>query len=498
MKPRLMIVEDESVVALDIQHRLRHLGYDIVAVAAKAEVAVRQAQSLRPDLVLMDIQLRGELDGIDAAEAIYSHLDIPVVFLTAFADEATLQRAKNVTPYGYLMKPLQEQELHTTISTALYRHEIERKLKESERRLHTTLHSIGDGVIATDTQGFIQFMNPVASRLTGWEAQEVLGKHIRGVFQVVRSKREPLISNIDAVLATERVVEPTYQMFLYHREGESTPIEQTTTSIKDENGRFLGVVIIFRDVSERLRLEQTIRDYTLELQARNEELDAFAHTAAHDLQNPLAPILGLIEMLESDLTHIPEEEALTYIHAIHKGGRKMQNVIDELIILSQVRKVDVQLVPINMGAIVLEAIERLHHMIEDCSVDVQLPESWPIVMGYGPWIEEVWVNYISNAIKYGGAPPHLVLGATAEANGWVRFWIRDNGQGLTAEQQAQIFTPFTQLHQVSARGSGLGLSIVRRIIEKLGGQIGLESTIGEGSVFSFTLSLVNVQGLTPE
>ncbi|MCA9976930.1 MAG: PAS domain S-box protein [Chloroflexota bacterium] len=487
-KSRIMIVEDESIVALDIQQRLQRMGYEIVAVAARAETAIQRAQEVLPDLVLMDIQLRGELDGIDAADLIYGRFNIPVIFLTAFADEATLQRAKKVTPYGYLLKPLQEQELHTTIATALYRHQIEQKLKESERWLHTTLHSIGDGIIATNTDGFIQFMNPVAAKLTGWEPKEALGKNVRSVFQVERRKREPLLTQ-----ETGMEMEPAHQMYLYHKDGRLTPVEQTTTSIKDENGRFLGVVIIFRDISERLYLEQTIRSYTFELHARNEELDAFAHTAAHDLQTPLTPIVGLAEMLEMNLANMDLDEALMYIRAIRKSGRKLLNVVEELITLSQVRKVDVQTTPIDMGRIVQDALERLEHMIDEYSAHVQLPAVWPAVMGYGPWIEEVWVNYVSNAIKYGGDPPQLILGADVQPNDQVRFWIRDNGYGLAPEQQAQLFTPFTQLHQASTNGTGLGLSIVRRIVEKLGGQVQLESVVGQGSVFSFTLPHVQAQ-----
>ena len=130
---------------------------------------------------------------------------------------------------------------------------------------------------------------------------------------------------------------------------------------------------------------------------------------------------------------------------------------------------------------------RLAHMIEEHQTEIILPGTWPVALGYDPWVEEVWVNYLSNAIKYGGQPPHVELGATAQADGMVRFWVRDNGSGLTPEEQARLFTPFTRLDQVRAKGHGLGLSIVWRIVEKLGGQVGVESEIGRGSVFTFTL-----------
>jgi signal transduction histidine kinase len=146
--------------------------------------------------------------------------------------------------------------------------------------------------------------------------------------------------------------------------------------------------------------------------------------------------------------------------------------------------------PLDSAQIVTEARERLANVIEECQAEVITPDTWPEALGYGPWIEEVIVNYLSNAIKYGGRPPRVELGGTAQADGMVRFWVRDNGPGIPPEAQTQLFTPFTRLDRVRANGHGLGLSIVRRIVEKLGGQVGVESAQDQGSVFSFTLPSV--------
>ena len=140
-----------------------------------------------------------------------------------------------------------------------------------------------------------------------------------------------------------------------------------------------------------------------------------------------------------------------------------------------------------MGAVAAEAQGRLAHLITEYQAEVIVPETWPAALGYGPWVEEVWTNYLSNAIQYGGRPPRVELGATLQTDGMARFWVRDNGAGLTAEEQRRLFTPFTRLDQVRAKGNGLGLSIVRRIVEKLDGQVSVESETGRGSVFSFTL-----------
>ena len=256
---------------------------------------------------------------------------------------------------------------------------------------------------------------------------------------------------------------------------------------------------------DNARLVEALRQRTFELQARNEELDAFAHTVAHDLKGPLAPLVGYAETLAMDYATAIDSNGLRYLRKMAQIGRKMSSIIDELLLLAGARKMEVEMGPLDMGSIVAEAQQRLAHVIEKHQAEIILPETWPVALGYSPWVEEVWVNYLSNALKYGGQPPRVELGfgvsgprpepgpkaqpngATAQADGEVRFWVRDNGHGLTPEEQARLFTPFTRFDQVRAKGHGLGLSIVRRIVEKLGGRVGVESEIGAGSTFWFTL-----------
>jgi signal transduction histidine kinase len=245
---------------------------------------------------------------------------------------------------------------------------------------------------------------------------------------------------------------------------------------------------LFQELRQRtVELQQR----TVQLQARNEELDAFAHTVAHDLKSPVTSIVGYSTMLEATYDELTEESLRECLHAIVVGGNKMSRIIDGLLLLAGVRKKDVETEALDMAGIVAEAVQRSANLIEESQAEIILPETWPVALGYGPWVEEVWANYISNGIKYGGQPPRVELGATVQSDGvaprTVSFWVRDNGSGLTPEDQAQLFVPFTQLDQIRVEGHGLGLSIVRRILEKLGGQVGVESEVGRGSVFFFTL-----------
>jgi signal transduction histidine kinase len=233
-----------------------------------------------------------------------------------------------------------------------------------------------------------------------------------------------------------------------------------------------------------------LRNLNLELENRNKDLGAFAQTVAHDLQSPLSLIIGYAELLEQDIASLPPETIQLSLQAIVQNGRKLSDIVDSLLLLAGIRQIEVELKTLHMDDIIAEVLQRVNPMIEEYEPQIILPETWPEVSGYAPWIEEVWANYISNALKYGGSPPQLELGAdTQPEDGMVRFWIQDNGPGLTPEEQSRLFIPFTRLDQANVKGHGLGLSIVRRIVEKLGGEVGVESTglPDRGSTFYFTL-----------
>ena len=242
---------------------------------------------------------------------------------------------------------------------------------------------------------------------------------------------------------------------------------------------------------ENVRLFQAERQYMIELHAQNEELDAFSHTVAHDLFSPLTALIGFVDLLtESFETHSVTKDQKKMVTIIREVSHKMVNIIDELLLLAQVRKAEVPIDVVDMQQVVADVWQRLVYMTQEYDAELITPQEWPQVMGYGPWIEEIWVNYVSNALKYGGQPPRVELGCTLLSSQHAQFWVRDNGVGLTAEAQASLFTPFERLNQLNIKGHGLGLSIVQRIAEKLNGNVGLESALGEGTVFYFILPLV--------
>ncbi len=252
------------------------------------------------------------------------------------------------------------------------------------------------------------------------------------------------------------------------------------------------------------RVETHLALYTLqrrlvaanaELEASNADLRAFAHTVAHDLKAPLGLILGYSELLALDFAQMPPEEIAQCLHYVAKTSYKMRDIINALLLFASVRQADeVAREPLDMGAVVAKVLDRLAPDIEAARAEIVAPETWPTVRSYASWIEQVWVNYISNALKYGrdtetGIAPRVELGASdTEDQAGYCFFVRDDGPGLTPEERAKIFTPFTRLHFDQAEGHGLGLSIVQRIVEKLGGQVGVDSAgVGQGCTFWFVL-----------
>lgn len=313
----------------------------------------------------------------------------------------------------------------------------------------------------------------------------LLSVFITGIVQFIGGKGFELEAYISGLVICVLFVAPlSYVMMIMLFQLEEADVDQ---SRKEAQIDYLKKLASEKDGSEK---DQLIRD-----------LNSFAQTVAHDLKTPLTTILGFATMLSDHQAKIPPAQQKEALQSIVKTSLKMNNIIQELLLLAAVRQSAVKTGPIQMGSIVGQAKQRLWGVISDSNANITIPEpaSWPKVIGYASWVEEVWINYISNAVKYGGNPVMIVLGADPDykkspaGRSMARFWVRDNGHGIAPADQGQLFSEFTRLDQLRAEGHGLGLSIVARVIEKLGGEVGVESQLGQGSLFYFTLPMVMVE-----
>lgn len=313
-KKQILIVEDERIVAEDIKDNVQSLGYEVLGVTSSGEEAVKIAKEINPDLVLMDIKLDGDMDGIEAAQIIRSLTDIPVVYLTAHADDNTLNRVKITEPMGYIVKPFEDKELQSTLEIALYKSKMEKKLKESEKWFSTTLLSISDAVIATDRKGFVTFMNPVAEKLTGWRRENTIGKPLKSAFNVIiegtgRGIEDPVSR---AILDGSVFVQPN-ETLLKAKDGTVTPIEESCSPIKDDKGNVMGTVLVFRDITERKQAEKALKQQAEDLEKANIEL-----RRAFD---------GLFKRLEKK--QIPVSEELIEVGTENRGDVFLYSIEEE-------------------------------------------------------------------------------------------------------------------------------------------------------------------------
>ncbi len=370
-----------------------------------------------------------------------------------------------------------------TIENITDRREAEIALRAGEERYRSVVEHSPAGVLLIDEDARILFANTEMSHILGMEPDLIVNRRFT---EFLHPENTEMVLDRYHRRQIGDQVPSRYEARILRADGASRYVVLSATTFQNSAGATRTAAQVL-DVTARTKAEQALRDYTEALEIRNTELDAFADSVAHDLKNPLSTIIGFAEALMEQLDTLSTHDIDRALQNISTMGRKMDGIIDELLIFSRIRRTSVKAMPVDMQPIVNNALERLQKTIAEHKVEIQKPRSWPMALGHGPWIEEVWANYVSNAIIYGGSPPKIELGADLLPSGQIRFWVRDNGNGVEPKEQENIFRGAA--NRARSKGHGLGLSIVKRIVDKLGGEVAVVSTgeVGEGSVFSFTL-----------
>ncbi len=438
---QILVVEDEIIVALDIQTTLEKFGYTVPAISDSGDSAIQQAAELQPDLVLMDIRLKGDIDGVEAAQVIRAELNIPVVYLTAYADEATLQRAIQSEPLGYLRKPFSEWELKKTIEFALYKHQADKQIRENLDHWINIFQSIGVGVIVTDAIGRITFINSVAEDLTGWRSREALGQYVQLVFQVLHSQtRKSLEDFISAALSNSATICLPQDCLLLSKDGRrEIPVSGCTSPIRDESELVPGGVLVFKDMTQWKQLEE-------------QRLQAILHDPLTELPNSSALMQGLARSMQgpsgrSEFTFLlvsldVEQEMLSQAMSdslLIEVGRRLENLLrfEDLVTRLEGYEFGVLLVNPPDWHQLLRVLQRIQE-------DLQEPFVWEgqplqVSLRMGVVLDSTEVRYPEELLGYARQALEQ-----ARASGEPCFRI----YGFTTEKQTQLCPPETQQSQV--------------------------------------------------
>ena len=543
---KVLVVEDEAIVAMDLKHRLKSMGFKVTATVDNGASAIERVIENPPDLILMDIHIKGDIDGIETAEIIMKRYALPIVFLSANSDQATIERAKKSEPLAYLLKPFDDRELQVSIEIAIYRHKTEVEINNQKEWWETTLNSIGDGVIATDEKGIVKYINPVAINHTQWKNNNAVGKPISEVLLLYDEKTgEQIESPVSKVLDTGKTELLSNHTAIKRMDGTMLSIEDSAAPIRNKQDEIIGVVLVFHDATKhrefehdsmncQQKLEKQVEERTIELieannklqqqileieeaEAKKQELQdqldraermkslgLLAGGVAHDLNNMLSPLIGYPELI---LERIPEDSSIKhYVELINKSARDASRVIQDLLTLA--RRGRYELEPTDINNVINEYLEspgfiRANNENPGIKIKVNLKQDIPLISGSSHHLSKLVMNLIVNAIDSMKKDGQLYISSDSQQitkllsgheaidpGEYVLIKVKDTGSGIRPEDLDKIFEPYYSRKKMKSRsGSGLGLSVVYGIIKDHHGYYDILTEVDKGTEFIIYLPI---------
>jgi hypothetical protein len=507
---QILIVEDERAIALNLKGCLETFGYQVSAIARNSTEAIARVETLSPDLVLMDIMLEdSEQDGIQVAQEIRERFGIPVVYLTAYANQGILERVKATAPFGYVIKPFREKELWMTIETAIQRHHLEQQLHQKQEWLDQILRNMGDGVIVIDTSARVQYINQAAASLTGWSADDALNRSLGEVFQAYQEPtRSPLLPELLQVLERDKMVQLGVDVVLITRTGQQIPIVDSAAPLHNDYQQVTGAVVVFRDIQDlrsaedqRLLVERSryLQEHLAQLERLNLLKDEFLSTVSHELRTPLSNIQLATEMLTRVLDELGVLSARVTEGSVPVErylGILQEEVNQQLVLINNLldmQRLNAETYPLQKSQILVQdwLPQILEGLEPQCkSQDRQwlmaIPPDLPPLYTDPHVLTRIISELVINACKY--TPPHMTifLNVAPEENPspfpHIQISVCNSGIEIPIKEQEKVFEPFYRIpagDRWAARGTGLGLAIVKRFTYLLGGTIQLESGDGQ-------------------
>lgn len=496
----ILVVEDEAVVAADLSDMLVGLGHEVSGVAATGRDALELAARRPPDLVLMDVRLRDDMDGVETAQSLRRRMEVPIVFLTAHGDAETVERACEAEPAGYVVKPFREHHLRGAISVALRRRRVDRELRSRLDWLSATLDGMGEAVLATDARGMVTLANEASEAITGWLGGSGVTRHVTEVLSLrSRASHVPLEHPALRAVHEGRVVALREPASLRTRDGRPVLVECTAAPILVGEGPPSGAVVVFRDVSDREREEAHVA-----VQGRLASVGALTSGIAHEMSSPLsaaissqAHTLAELSFLRLVLERLPLDEhrrdllaRITDLQSVveegHAAAAHMRSVLAALrqFMAPACRREPVRLEDVIAGAVRLCEAE-LRGRAEVVVRTAEVPE----VLGDEEALVQVLVHLLRNAGQAlspaRGERGTVTLRSFPRSDAEVVVAVDDTGGGIAPGDLERVFDPFFTTRP--GGGMGLGLSIAQRIVDAHGGRFEVDSQVGRGTTMRVVL-----------
>jgi PAS domain S-box-containing protein len=475
--PRILVVEDEVVVAKQLEQSLAIMGYEVVGTATSGADAVELTRDLLPDVILMDIVMPGKLDGIAAAERIKEELNVGVIFLTAYAEDKLIRRAKRVGPFGYIVKPFHDEELRAAIEVATYKNEMEQRLRDSEERYRRIVDTAQEGIYVVDTDVKIDFVNRQLAEMLGYTAGEMVGRYLIDFMDDLAP-----VGVYETHYWDKETIKEPHDFRFRRKDGSDLWGMISSSAICDDAGRFVGALGMVIDVTERKQAERALRK-------TNEELSNFVDTVSHDLKNPILSIRGFSSLLLRNYEKKLGDKGRGYLEVIEACARQMDCLVSDLLTLSSLGQVVPKFRSVISHELVYKAVSTLQGRLDEMGIELVVAQKLPIIYCDRQRMYQVFENLISNAIRFAGhgKKPEIEIGYEDERE-YHKFYVRDNGVGIDAKHHRKIFEMFHRVQEnENEEGTGMGLAIVDRIVRQHSGKIWVESQKGEGATFYFTL-----------
>ncbi len=494
---QILVVEDENLVAMNISERLRRIGYVVPQAVASGAEAIKHASERRPDLVLMDIRLKDGIDGVEAAAHIRENLDIPVIFLTAFSDAELVERAKLTEPYGYILKPFQARELHTSIVMALFKHRNDRKIRRTNVALRSTLDRLGEAVITTDNGGNVTYLNPAASDLTGWSDSEALGKRLSEVLRIIDFQTRQILQH-PAVRSLRKgtFIESRSQSILLTRDGSHLPIDDYAATLDGPDGSNDGLVVTFHDNSRLIESEQLQEEWRQVAERAQQLKTELLTNLNQEIREPLHIIQSYTNLIQDLFGQELDPKYGRYLLHIREAGRSLLETLNKIVDLSRlhVETFPIRARELNIDELVSACVEAVRERAErkNLNLELDLKSEGGRIYADMYAIRSAISHVLDNAVKYTDAGKIKVATGFIEDNR-IAVFISDTGIGIANEHLPQIFEEFSRFPEYHKRneGIGLGLALTKRFVEHSNGSITVRSQPNSGT--NITLSFPRME-----